>query len=176
MVGIVRWKARQFSVIFIAAAAAAAATIAGVNLNLVGLIRHFSCDCISPLWYLRVLWLVDLFAQNMPDPFPLCLRTTLIVNITADFHCRWITISASTVAMRLIILPTLIVQLQKTAKIGQLFRKCMFRQLLTLLVFKCLVCIGLLVPTEYPIPQTSVVLSFIKLFLNLRIHIAFTNW
>ncbi|XP_037466953.1 ALBINO3-like protein 2, chloroplastic [Triticum dicoccoides] len=35
----------------------------------------------------------------------------------------WITISASTVAMRLIILPALIVQFHKTAKIGQLFRK-----------------------------------------------------
>ncbi|PUZ61999.1 hypothetical protein GQ55_4G323400 [Panicum hallii var. hallii] len=35
----------------------------------------------------------------------------------------WITISLSTVAMRLFILPTLIVQLQKTAKIGQIMQK-----------------------------------------------------
>ncbi|KAM0894710.1 hypothetical protein ACQ4PT_024204 [Festuca glaucescens] len=35
----------------------------------------------------------------------------------------WITISVSTVAMRLVILPALVLQFQKTAKIGQLFRK-----------------------------------------------------
>ncbi|CAM0912987.1 unnamed protein product [Alopecurus aequalis] len=35
----------------------------------------------------------------------------------------WITISLSTVAMRLVILPVLILQVQKATKIGQLFRK-----------------------------------------------------
>uniref|UniRef100_A0A453QV50 Uncharacterized protein n=1 Tax=Aegilops tauschii subsp. strangulata TaxID=200361 RepID=A0A453QV50_AEGTS len=51
-----------------------------------------------------------------------------LVGVLDGFHNLtglpwWITISASTVAMRLIILPALIVQFHKTAKIGQLFRK-----------------------------------------------------
>lgn len=51
-----------------------------------------------------------------------------LVDVLDGFHSLtglpwWITISFSTVAMRLSILPVLMLQLQKTAKIGQLFRQ-----------------------------------------------------
>lgn len=51
-------------------------------------------------------------------------------SLVVDVHNRWMTISFSTVAMRLLILPALIVQLQKTAKIGVVFQKCKLRCLL----------------------------------------------
>ncbi|CAD6340100.1 unnamed protein product [Miscanthus lutarioriparius] len=47
----------------------------------------------------------------------------LAVSTVLDLMDGWMTISFSTVAMRLLILPALIVQLQKTAKIGEIFRK-----------------------------------------------------
>ncbi|KAM0878042.1 hypothetical protein ACQ4PT_035126 [Festuca glaucescens] len=55
-----------------------------------------------------------------------CMGT--VVDAIDGFHSLtglpwWITISLSTVAMRLVILPALVLQFQKTAKIGQLFRK-----------------------------------------------------
>ncbi|XP_047093586.1 ALBINO3-like protein 2, chloroplastic [Lolium rigidum] len=55
-----------------------------------------------------------------------CMGT--VVDAIDGFHSLtglpwWITISVSTVAMRLVILPALVLQLHKTAKIGQLFRK-----------------------------------------------------
>jgi hypothetical protein len=56
--------------------------------------------------------------------FPVIKAVSLVLSVTVDLHHRWITISLSTVAMRLFILPTLIVQLQKTAKIGQIMQKC----------------------------------------------------
>ncbi|XP_062228201.1 ALBINO3-like protein 2, chloroplastic [Phragmites australis] len=56
------------------------------------------------------------------------LATSTVVDLIDGFHSLtglpwWITISLSTVAMRLSILPALTLQLQKTAKIGELFRK-----------------------------------------------------
>ncbi|XP_066380089.1 ALBINO3-like protein 2, chloroplastic isoform X5 [Miscanthus floridulus] len=56
------------------------------------------------------------------------LSVSTVLDLMDGFHSLtglpwWMTISFSTVAMRLLILPALIVQLQKTAKIGEVFRK-----------------------------------------------------
>ncbi|KAL6606119.1 hypothetical protein ACP70R_041772 [Stipagrostis hirtigluma subsp. patula] len=56
------------------------------------------------------------------------LAINTVVFLIDGFHSLtglpwWMTISLSTVAMRLLILPTLILQIQKTAKIGELFQK-----------------------------------------------------
>ncbi|OQU75925.1 hypothetical protein SORBI_3010G055700 [Sorghum bicolor] len=56
------------------------------------------------------------------------LAVSTILDLMDGFHSLtglpwWMTISFSTVAMRLLILPALIVQLQKTAKIGEVFRR-----------------------------------------------------
>ncbi|CAD6337527.1 unnamed protein product [Miscanthus lutarioriparius] len=56
------------------------------------------------------------------------LSVSTVLDLMDGFHSLtglpwWMTISFSTVAMRLLILPALIVQLQKIAKIGEVFRK-----------------------------------------------------
>ncbi|OEL34209.1 ALBINO3-like protein 3, mitochondrial [Dichanthelium oligosanthes] len=57
------------------------------------------------------------------------LAVSTVLDLMDGFHSLtglpwWITISLSTVAMRLLILPALIVQLQKTAEIGKILQKC----------------------------------------------------
>jgi membrane protein insertase Oxa1/YidC/SpoIIIJ len=54
-----------------------------------------------------------------------------LIDILDGFHNLtgipwWITISLSTVAMRLLILPVLITQIKKAAKIGKLLPECKF--------------------------------------------------